>query len=243
MLLDAVLTPFIAKSPMAVAVRGALEYALDPIDPDAAFDRTAGPWSDRLLLFPTLVDRVATVVGRFHPSVHAALFVRENLVDRNARFRNTAIGTLLVDRADGMDMEQAVKAFETKVAPMNSKRPTSVITQKLVEQAVQNLTDLGLGGAIYRRYAGLSDVSVNDVLFVDNDTRAKMKGGISGPEPRHGHHDFGRRVRPGRVADGHGRGPVPEEPARRQFRQPDGGDGGTGCSSGTTPSRGRTTAT
>lgn len=107
------------------------------------------------------------------------LFVWENLHDRNARFRNTVIGTLLVDLAEGKDLDQAVKSFETKVAPANYKRPTAVITQKMVENAVQTLTDLGLGGAIYRRYARLSDVSVRDVLFVDNESQSKMKGGIA----------------------------------------------------------------
>jgi hypothetical protein len=107
------------------------------------------------------------------------LFVWENLDHRYARFRNTVIGTLLVDLADGKDMDAAVRAFETKVAPTNYKRPTAVITQKMVEQAVQKMTDLGLHGAIARRYAKLSDVSVNDVLFVDNDTKGKMKHGVA----------------------------------------------------------------
>ncbi|QEL16452.1 hypothetical protein [Limnoglobus roseus] len=119
------------------------------------------------------------LLTKFNAAGKSDLFVWESLDNRNARFRNTVIGTLLVDLADGKDMDQAVKAFETKVAPMNYKRPTSVITQKMVEQAVQTLTDLGLGGAIYRRYARLSDVSVNDVLFVNNDTRARMKDGIA----------------------------------------------------------------
>ena len=107
------------------------------------------------------------------------LFVWENLGHRYARFRNTVIGSLLVELAEGKDLDAAVKSFETKVAPANYKRPTSVITQKMVEQAVQTLTDLGLHGAIARRYAKLSDVSVNDVLFVDNDAKGKMKDGIS----------------------------------------------------------------
>ncbi len=106
-------------------------------------------------------------------------FVWANLDNRNARFRNTVIGTLLTDLAQGVDIEVAVKAFESKVAPMNYKRPTTIITQKMIEQAVQTLTDLGLHGAIQRRYAQLSDISVNDVLFVDNDSRSKMKDGIS----------------------------------------------------------------
>jgi len=113
------------------------------------------------------------------PGVDQKLFVWENLDHRYARFRNTVIGTLLTDLAEGKDMEQAVKSFETKVAPANYKRPTAVITQKMVEQAVQTMTDLGIGGAIYRRYAKMSDVSVNDVLFVDNSARGKMKDGVA----------------------------------------------------------------
>jgi hypothetical protein len=109
----------------------------------------------------------------------ADLFVWEHLWDRNSRFRNTVIGTMLVDMAEGKSLDQAVKAFEVKVAPTNYKRPTSVITQKMVEQAVQTMTDLGLHGAIARRYAKLADVSVNDVLFVDDSARGRMKDGIA----------------------------------------------------------------
>ena len=72
MLLDTVLTRFIAKSPMAVAVRGALEYALDPSPLDATFEQSAGPRGDRQLLFSTCVDLMATVVCRVKPSLHAA---------------------------------------------------------------------------------------------------------------------------------------------------------------------------
>lgn len=110
---------------------------------------------------------------------YSDLFIWANLGGRNARFRNTVIGTLLVDLAEGVGLEQAVKSFETKVAPMNYKRTTSLITEKMVGEAVETLNELGLGGAIYRRYAKLSDISVNDVLFVDNDTAGKMKDGVA----------------------------------------------------------------
>lgn len=97
-----------------------------------------------------------------------------NLVDNNyATFRNTAIGTLFVDLTEGKDLEDAVKSFESKVAPTNYKRPTAIISQKMVEDAVSTLHKLGLSGAISRRYAKLSDVSVNDVLFVDNTVQLK----------------------------------------------------------------------
>ncbi len=101
------------------------------------------------------------------------LFIWENLHNRNSRFRNTVIGTLLTDLFEGKEVDQAVASFEAKVAPINYKRPTSIITQSMVEAAVQTLNTLGLGGAIYRRYARISDISVNDVLFVDNSVQLK----------------------------------------------------------------------
>jgi len=106
-------------------------------------------------------------------------FVWSHLDDRNARFRNTVIGTLLTDLAEGVELEKAVKKFEAKVAPENYKRPTALITPKMIEQAVETLNTLGLTDAIERRYAVIEDVAVGDVLFVDNEVRGKMKGGLA----------------------------------------------------------------
>ncbi len=72
MLMDAVLERFIVHSPMAVAVRGAFEYALSPTPLDDLFVRTVGHRDDRELLFSTCVDLMAAVVCRVKPSVHAA---------------------------------------------------------------------------------------------------------------------------------------------------------------------------
>ena len=52
-----------------------------------------------------------------------------------ARFRNTVIGTLVQDLSAGVDLEVAVKSYETKVAPQNYKRPTALITKAMVESA------------------------------------------------------------------------------------------------------------
>jgi Transposase DDE domain len=79
MLLDAVLDRFIAHSPMAVAVRGAFEYALDPNHLDALFEQLVGRRNDRELLFSTCVDLMATVVCRVKPSIHAAYQAHDHL--------------------------------------------------------------------------------------------------------------------------------------------------------------------
>jgi len=112
-------------------------------------------------------------------AVDREAFVWSNLDNKAARFRNTVIGTLLVDLAEGVELEKAVKKFEAKVAPENYKRPTALITPKMIEQAVATLQELGLEDAVERRYAVIEDVNVTDVLFVDNEVRGKMKGGLT----------------------------------------------------------------
>lgn len=96
----------------------------------------------------------------------------------HARFKNTAIGTLVSDLSEGYELEDAVKSFESKVAPTNYKRPTALITQGMVKSAMQTINDLGLESALERRYAKLSDVSVNNVLWVNGSAAAQMKGGV-----------------------------------------------------------------
>lgn len=119
------------------------------------------------------------LLQNYQGAVRKDLFAWTNLNDPFATFRNTAIGTLFVDLAEGKDLENAVKAYEVKVAPTNYKRTTAVITQTMIEKAMEQLKTLGLYGAIERRFARLTDVSVNDVLFVDNESRSRMKDGLT----------------------------------------------------------------
>lgn len=97
-----------------------------------------------------------------------------------ARFRNTVIGTLAVDLSEGVDADRAVASFESKVAPTNYKRPTAVITQGMVTEAMKTIQGLDLEPALSRRYAKLSDVSVNNVLWVSNASQSRMKDGVLG---------------------------------------------------------------
>lgn len=97
----------------------------------------------------------------------------------SARIRNSVIGTLIEDLLTH-DLENAVRRYEAKVAPQNYKRSTALITQGMIDNAVKTIESLGLESALERRYATLADVSVNDVLWVNNDAAEQMKGGIAG---------------------------------------------------------------
>lgn len=106
------------------------------------------------------------------------LYVWANASEWFATFRNTVIGTLVVDLSAGVGLEEAVKAFEFKVAPANYKRPTALVTPRMVQDALATINELGLEPALQRRFAKLSDVAVNNVLWVDNTVQGKMKGGL-----------------------------------------------------------------
>ena len=95
-----------------------------------------------------------------------------------AHFRNSVIGTLIQDLSSGTPLEDAVRMFESKVAPMNYKRPTALITQNMVKSALKTLEDLDLKDSIDRRFARMSDVSVQDVLFADRSARNVMRGKV-----------------------------------------------------------------
>lgn len=105
------------------------------------------------------------------------IYCWQNCSQQFAQFRNTVIGTLAIDLSDDVPLEAAVKSFEQKVAPQNYKRPTALITPKMIDQAFSKLNELGLGQSIERRVSRLSDINVNDVLWVDNSVRAVMVGG------------------------------------------------------------------
>lgn len=94
--------------------------------------------------------------------------------DALTHIRNTAIGTLLVNLSEGMELETAVKAFETVMAPQNYKRPTALVTPKMVEQAKATIESLGLTSALERRFAVLSDVNINDIVWGDKTARRAL---------------------------------------------------------------------
>lgn len=92
------------------------------------------------------------------------------------RIRNTAIGTLLIDLSAGVELEDAVKKFETSImAPGNYKRPTALVSKAMIEKAKRQVGALGLTSALERRYAHIDDITVNNILFADRSLKRLTK--------------------------------------------------------------------
>ncbi len=88
------------------------------------------------------------------------------------RFRPTVIGTLVEDLSNGVDLERAVASFESKVAPTNYKRSSSVVTPTMIRQAQEKLEELGLTDALTRRFATTGDLSADKVLFSSTNKKS-----------------------------------------------------------------------
>lgn len=96
-----------------------------------------------------------------------------------AKIRNTAIGTLLIDISEGVELDEAVRKYEAVVAPTNYKRSKPIFTQRMLEDAQKTITELGYLDSLERRYANADDITVNNILFSNRDTAKRIEGASS----------------------------------------------------------------
>ena len=94
------------------------------------------------------------------------------------RIRNHSIGTLLTNVSENMDLDIAVKKYESIVAPANYKRPKAIFTKKMLEEAKKTIDELGYTESLSRRYAVLDDITVNNILFSNVDSAKRISGGL-----------------------------------------------------------------
>jgi hypothetical protein len=129
--------------------------------------------------FERSVRNARALVVAYNAADDKSVYAWANASNPACRFRNSAIGTLVTELSDGMDLETAVGRYEKMVAPTNYKRPTALITPRMIEDALKTVDELGLRDSLDRRFAVLSDVSVNNVIWVDNSVASKMKDGLA----------------------------------------------------------------
>ena len=88
--------------------------------------------------------------------------------------RNTSIGTLLVDLSNDIDINIAVLKYRKKVDPMNYKRSSAPITKGMIEKAQKKVAELGVENSLQRRYAHIDDITINNVIFANRDSKKSM---------------------------------------------------------------------
>lgn len=91
-----------------------------------------------------------------------------------SKIKNHSIGTLLQNISEGMELDMAVRKYESIIAPENYKRPKPIFTKKMLERAEKDVTEMGYIDSLPRRFATVDDITVRDLLYVDREVATQM---------------------------------------------------------------------
>lgn len=165
------------NSTVAVFKRGLDEITLDAVQ--TVLDLIDSNSLYRGAEFRNQVDGFLSLLKAYQPLGKYAgnNFAWANYDKNGSRIRNTAIGTLLQDLSEGVELEKAVASFENKVSGTNYKRTSALITPKMIDAAVKTLANLGLESAVQRRFAKISDITVNNVLWANSAVKDRSDSG------------------------------------------------------------------
>jgi len=88
-----------------------------------------------------------------------------------ARFRNTLLGTLLVELSEGKELNEAVKQYNMRIDPANYMRAKPVITKKQIEEAKRFIEENNYEDSLNRRHANIDDIKTNLILHINDESQ------------------------------------------------------------------------
>lgn len=111
------------------------------------------------------------------PSAHRDMWCW--LVSHNlpmAKFRNTLIGVLCSELAEGMELNKACENWNKRVDPVNYKKATAPITKRQIKEAQIFVEENGYESAFSRRPATIDDIKADEILHMNSEGGAKDEG-------------------------------------------------------------------
>lgn len=112
------------------------------------------------------------------PKKEAFIWIKAQELSTLATFRNTAIGTLMVDLSEGKELNSAVQSFNRMVDPVNYMKATAPITKRQIAEAEKFVEENGYAESFDRRCATIDDIMVSDILH-SNISAASIKTKVS----------------------------------------------------------------
>ena len=84
--------------------------------------------------------------------------------ERLAKFKNTLLGVLCTELAEGEELNKACLSWNKRVDPANYMKASAPITQKQISEAQSFVEDNGYVESFDRRFATLDDIKASEVL-------------------------------------------------------------------------------
>lgn len=91
----------------------------------------------------------------------------------NPRFRNSVIGTLFIELNEGKNIEEAIKAYNYKVDPVNYMKASAPISQRQINEAFKFAQENGYESAFNRRFATMTDIETSDIIHMSGESDIK----------------------------------------------------------------------
>ena len=85
-----------------------------------------------------------------------------------AKFKNELIGVLCSELAEGVELNKACRAWNKRVDPANYMKAVAPFTEKQKKAAEKFVIENGYQDSFNRRLATLTDISVDEILHVNN---------------------------------------------------------------------------
>lgn len=94
-------------------------------------------------------------------------FITYSMDERVAKFKNTLIGVLCTELAEGMELNKACENWNKRVDPVNYMKATAPITKKQIEEAKKFVEENGYEASFDRRLATIDDIKVSEIKHIN----------------------------------------------------------------------------
>lgn len=101
-----------------------------------------------------------------------------SLDERVAKFKNTLIGVLCTELAEGMELNKACENWNKRVDPINYHKVTAPITQRQIQEAKKFVEENGYTESFDRKLATIDDIKVSEILHSNVGTGEIQKVSI-----------------------------------------------------------------
>lgn len=112
-----------------------------------------------------------------------------------AKFRNELIGVLCTELSEGVELNEACRAWNKRVDPVNFMKTKAPITKAQIEAANKFIIEFGYEGSFARRFATIGDIRASEILHLNSGTGTALKNvsildGIKPASTRHKRSEF-----------------------------------------------------
>lgn len=159
------------RSKVQVLIRGLQEISIDTLELVRDLEAQGSLLNGNS--YKHFIDGAIKLKKAFDETSNKEMFIWTHYNDPAAGFRNTAIGTLIVDLSEGREINEAVKAFNKIVDPVNYMKAKSPITKKQIAEAEKFVEDNEYAESFERRCATIDDINISEILHSNMSSTIK----------------------------------------------------------------------